>query len=209
MLEGLDPRVFNINPLVLTADGFASDQECAAVIASATGQLERAGVIDRDFVPRVSELRTNRQAVVDHRKDAMLAGLCLKLSVTLRLPFSHAEPLNVLNYQPGEEFRPHSDGHDPDAAGAEAEIPRGGQRLFTSIIYLNDVPAGGETRFPELGIEIAPRRGRLLLFANTWAGGRKLCALSVHAGLPVREGEKWAATFWWRENPYDFSLIEG
>jgi prolyl 4-hydroxylase len=209
VLDGLDVRLLNLNPLVMTADGFASPEECAAAIRAAEGNLERARVLDGNFVSTVSELRTNRHAAIDHRKDGTLWGLCLKLGVLLRLPFGHAEPLNVLNYQPGEEFQPHSDGHDPYSPGAEAEIPRGGQRLFTAIIYLNDVAGGGGTAFPELRLEVAPRRGRLLLFANTWAGSRELCALSVHAGLPVTEGEKWAATFWWRENSYDYSIMEG
>jgi len=209
VLDGLDLRLLNLNPLVLIADGFASPEECAAAIRAAEGKLERARILDANFVSQVSEVRTNRHAVIDHRKDGMLWGLCLKLGVLLRLPFNHAEPLNVLNYQPGEEFQPHSDGHDPSRTGAEAELPRGGQRLFTAIVYLNDVTGGGGTAFPELGLEVAPKRGRLLLFANTWAGSRELCALSVHAGLPVTGGEKWAATFWWREKPYDYALVGG
>ena len=192
-------RVWNLNPLVVTIDGFADDDECAAAIRAAQGRLDRALVVGDGYVHEESALRTNTRAIVDHRRDGWLNGLCLKVSVALRLPAANAEPLNVLNYQPGEKFEPHSDGFDLYASGAEAEIGRGGQRLFTSIIYLNDVADGGDTVFPSLDLRIAPRKGRLLLFSNCWAGEREPCALSVHAGMPVATGEKWAATFWWRE----------
>lgn len=196
-------RLWNLNPLIVTIDGFADDEECAAVIKSARGQLERARIVGGDGRHQVSGLRTNTRAIIDHRQDGWLNGLCLKVSVLLRLPSANAEPINVLNYQAGQMYDAHSDAFDLCAAGADIEIARGGQRLFTSLIYLNEVDAGGETVFPELNLSIAPRKGRLLLFANAWAGERDLCALAVHGAKPVASGEKWAATFWWRERKFE------
>lgn len=203
MRDGSPAKLWNLNPLIVTIDGFADDDECAAAIHAARGQLCRAEVVADDFEHRESGLRTNRRALIDHRRDGWLNGLCLKVSVQLRLPAANAEPLNILHYRPGEGYAPHSDAFDLHARGAEVEAARGGQRLFTSIIYLNDVADGGATVFPELDLRIDPQRGRLLLFANCWAGERDLCALSVHAAAPVASGEKWAATFWWRERPFE------
>lgn len=194
--------LWNANPLVLTVDGFAEPAECDAAIRAAGGGLTRAPVLDGP-----AEARTNTRATIDHRKDGWLNGLCLKVANLLRLSAAHAEPMNVLNYQPGEQFHPHSDGFDLDDPAAADELAHGGQRVFSAIVYLNEVTAGGATAFPAMEMEVAPAPGRLLVFANCWAGSRDLCSHAVHAGTPVTEGEKWAATLWWRERPAAFDAI--
>lgn len=57
------------------------------------------------------------------------------------------------------------------------------QRYLVFLWYLNDVAEGGETEFPDLGIKVQPRAGRLLMFPPYW--------MYQHAGLPPRSGEKY------------------
>jgi prolyl 4-hydroxylase len=65
------------------------------------------------------------------------------------------------------------------------------------IVYLNDVPNGGETVFPAIGLSVSPRRGNAVYFE--YANSRQqLDGKSLHAGAPVIEGEKWALTKWMR-----------
>lgn len=193
-------QLISANPLVVVMDDFASEAECAAVIEAARPRLRRATVTDDGVANYESDKRSNTSAAIDLTECPALMALCLKLAVLLRLPMSHAEHPVVLNYQPGQEFKPHLDGFSIDAASPELDA-YGGQRLFTAIAYLNEPEGGGATRFPELDIGIEPRRGRLLLFANTMAGQRAATALALHAGEPVTGGEKWAVTYWWREGP--------
>ncbi len=202
MQLGAPPVTLNVNPLVFYVDGFASAAECAAAQAAADGRLTRSKITYDGLHDQESDHRTNSAAAVKHRRDPALAGLAMRIGMLLRMPFTHAERMAVLHYRPGETFHDHQDGFliTPETA-AELDA-HGGQRLFTSILYLNDVPGGGgATVFPRLGIEVAPAQGRLLVFANCLAGGRDQCDLSLHAGAPVAEGEKWAATVWWREFP--------
>ena len=49
--------------------------------------------------------------------------------------------------------------------------------------YLNDVERGGATRFPGLGVEVAARAGRLLIFPPYW--------MFQHEGLPPESGDKY------------------
>lgn len=56
-------------------------------------------------------------------------------------------------------------------------------RYLVLLWYLNDVPEGGETRFPRLEVSIAPRAGRLLMFPPYW--------MYQHEGLPPRSGDKY------------------
>lgn len=109
-----------------------------------------------------------------------------------------AEPLAVLRYQVGQEYRLH---HDYMAPGALTENPyyrRVGQRVATMVTYLNLPGAGGGTDFPRRGIVVTPELGAGVLFTNTLADGRP-DPDSLHAGLPVLRGEKWVATLWFRE----------
>jgi prolyl 4-hydroxylase len=47
----------------------------------------------------------------------------------------------------------------------EKKIGKGGQRMITVIAYLNDVEEGGETGFPEIGINITTKKRRCSSFS--------------------------------------------
>lgn len=71
--------------------------------------------------------------------------------------------------------------------------------MVTCLLYLNDVAEGGGTAFPNLDMEIRPKKGRMLLFHNCHQGSTVIHPDSLHGGLPVLKGEKWACNFWFRE----------
>ena len=48
--------------------------------------------------------------------------------------------------------------------GQTTEEPHNGLRIATLLIYLNDVPSGGETCFPMQNVKIKPVQGRALMF---------------------------------------------
>ena len=77
----------------------------------------------------------------------------------------------------------------------------GGQRVGTFLMYLSDVDAGGATRFPSVNLEIRPKAGMAVYFADLLATGEP-DRLSLHASIPVIEGTKYLATKWLREKPY-------
>ena len=117
------------------------------------------------------------------------------------IPVSHGEGLQILHYARGEEYTPHFDTFDPGTTGANHPLSQGGQRIVTVVMYLSDVESGGGTLFPDLALEIVPRKGSALLFASVGRDGN-LLGHSFHAGLPVTSGEKWVATKWLRLNPF-------
>ena len=200
MLNAFDPKVLNLNPLVATIYGFMSRSECDGLIAAAEGRMTRATVTD-GAKGKVSENRTNSHCPLGMQDTPLVAQMLMKIGIVLRMPIDRAEGPMILHYACAEEFKPHSDGIDlavsaEQIAGFERN---GGQRLFSTMLYLNEVEAGGGTGFPELGLSVAPVPGRLLIFANTLAGSRDMTNLAIHAGEPVEAGEKWAAITWWRE----------
>ena len=81
--------------------------------------------------------------------------------------------LTLKRYRPVvEEFQPHFDAVD-DLSG----------RYMVFLWYLNTVEQGGETEFCDLGIKVAPRAGRLLMFPPYW--------MFQHAGRPPVSGDKY------------------
>jgi prolyl 4-hydroxylase len=125
--------------------------------------------------------------------DAVVAQLVKRIAAIAGLPPAHAEPLGVLRYGPGQEYRPHYDYYTDDRHQA--------QRVATVFVYLNHVEEGGGTDFPRLGVKVDPARGKAVKFLNCDAEA-KPNPETLHAGLPVIRGEKWLATLWFWDRPF-------
>ena len=104
------------------------------------------------------------------------------------------EPLQILRYRVGQEYKPHSD----------ALLQTDNQRVRTVLVYLNDDFQGGETYFPAADLKVRGEPGDALLFVNAAADGRPDPA-ALHAGLPVTGGVKIIASRWIRARPLDLS----
>lgn len=102
--------------------------------------------------------------------------------------------LQVLNYGIGEQYKSHFDFFPRN----KVDINKGGQRIGTFLIYLNDVTSGGETVFPKIGLSVVPKKGTAIYFHDANALGQ-LEQMSLHKSVPVIKGEKWVATKWIRE----------
>ena len=69
-------------------------------------------------------------------------------------------------------------------------------RYATALVYLQNVPRGGATIFTELGIEVLPKQGRLLMWNNMDRSGR--CdPTSFHHAAPVKKGWKFILQRWY------------
>lgn len=117
------------------------------------------------------------------------------------MPVNHGEGIQILNYANGGEYKPHFD-YLPDNEGGQANMQKGGQRIITIIMYLNNVITGGATIFPEINLNIYPKKGSALYFSYYSTNG-EVDPLTLHGGSPVIVGEKWIATKWIREQPYE------
>jgi len=123
------------------------------------------------------------------------------IAALLGLPADHGETLQGQRYAPGQQFRAHHDYfHESESYWAKMQ-DQGGQRTWTAMVFLNDVPEGGATWFPQAGIKIAPKRGMLLAWNNMNPDGTPN-GLTLHEGMPVMEGVKYIVTKWFRERPW-------
>jgi len=133
--------------------------------------------------------------------DMIVGHICRCLSALVGMPTSHAEPISVLRYLPGEEYKSHYDYFTVDEQGMPQVQDTNGQRIVTVFMYLNKTDAGGETEFPRLAIKVLPEKGKAVAFLNCDAKGQPDLD-TLHAGLPVIRGEKWLATLWFRERSF-------
>ncbi|MCF7220766.1 2OG-Fe(II) oxygenase [Marilutibacter chinensis] len=188
-------------PAVRQFDGLLSADECRLLAASAQPLLHPSMTVDPVTGAAVANpLRTSQDAGFDPlHEDFALRLVQLRMARAAGLPLRNAEQLIVLRYAPGQEYRPHRDYLPPSTLAADH--PEAGNRLRTICVYLNPVQAGGETEFPDTALKVAPQPGRAVVFDNLDGDGQPQPA-SLHAGCPVRAGEKWLATLWIRQRRY-------
>ena len=124
-----------------------------------------------------------------------------RLQAFNRIDPAHGEPVQGQRYAVGQEFKQHTDFFEPHGADWEKFCAVAGQRTWTFMIYLNEVEAGGGTRFKVLGKTFQPETGKLLCWNNRKSDGRGNVN-TLHHGMKVRKGVKYVITKWYRERPW-------
>ncbi len=190
-----------VNPLVCVFDDVFDAATAQAIIESGHGGQTRAKVVGA-FGAAENDKRTNTQATFDQWSLPQARTLCEQISDLVRLPPENCETAKVLRYEGDQKFDAHSDAYFDFLPGSQEALLSGGQRLFTTLCYLNEPDGGGETIFPKLRISVRPRLGRVLLFSNTIPGTNTPHPHSLHAGTSVTGGVKWVMSLWWRERLY-------
>lgn len=114
---------------------------------------------------------------------------------------AYGEPLQGQRYAEGQEFKAHTDYFTPGGRDFEKYCALSGNRTWTFMVYLNDVDAGGATRFKMIDKTFQPDAGKLLCWNNRLPGGAVNPA-TLHHGMKVRKGVKYVITKWYRERPW-------
>ncbi|KAL7548946.1 hypothetical protein ACHAWF_012217 [Thalassiosira exigua] len=219
-------EVISEEPPLVLVHGFLEHGHCDQIIDATLGPsssdesgAEAAGKhrLKRSTMGNeqgTSDHRTSSTAWLrEHRCPAPLRTFATRAAALSGLPTDNMENLQVVRYEPGEEFQMHTDHLD-----SFNDFDCGG-RLCTCLVYLNDSETeapetdgcpetftGGQTVFPEFDASINPKKGSAIFFWNTLErpGSENYnddMFLNVdmktrHAGLPVLSGEKWVANRW-------------
>lgn len=185
------------SPVLRVLHNVLDQVECDALIEQARPRLERALTVDSSGTQTIDDARTSSGMFFHIAETPLVQSIEHRIAKLLQLPVEHGEALQILHYQPGQQYEPHQDWFDPTQPSYAPVTRVGGQRIASLIIYLNTPEAGGGTHFPHAGLTVAAHRGSAVYFA--YETGDKQ---ALHAGLPVERGEKWIATRWLRERPY-------
>ncbi|WP_257155391.1 prolyl hydroxylase family protein [Bacillus cereus] len=185
--------ILNENPFIMYQEQIATPEECQSIINLAQKSIQPAQAYGH------TGERTSDFTWLAHHSDSIVHQISERISNLIALPLPYAEPLQVASYPVGGKFSAHLDCYNTHTEYGKNKVQEGGQRHKTAILYLNTVTSGGETFFPSLNVTISPIQGNLLLFDNCTQGTNAPNHLSLHEGCPVKEGEKWIATLWFRE----------
>jgi len=184
-------------PLIFTKDEFLSKDICEHIIELAQPNLKEATIYNETSQrDEVSDYRQCKVCYFPHDYNETITYVVEKISKIVSVSPTRAEKLQVISYDEGEFFDYHTDAFDLN----DINMTDGGQRIFTAMVYLNDVPEGGETHFKLINVKVQPEQGRLLVFSNCLKNSNTQNPQTLHAGMPVIRGKKYALNLWYREN---------
>lgn len=183
-------------------DNFLTVDECLQLIEVARPKLEKSGSWSLETAStQYSDYRISEHTYFYTGENDLVRTIESRIEQLSGLPASHGEGIQILRYGVGGHYKVHCDWFDPRYPGNEPVLKVGGQRAATVLMYLNNVPVGGDTYFPKINLRVKPKMGTALFWWNVDEHGTA-DVMTLHAGEDVIEGEKWIATKWLRERPY-------
>lgn len=189
------------NPRVVVFGDLLSAEECEELIGFARPRLARSlTVATKTGGEEVNADRTSNGMFFQRGENELVRRIEQRIARLLNWPEENGEGLQILHYTPGAEYKPHYDYFDPNEPGTPTILKRGGQRVGTLVMYLAEPDKGGGTVFPDVHLEVAPKRGNAVFFSYERAHPS---TRTLHGGAPVLAGEKWIATKWLRERRFE------
>lgn len=184
------------HPRIDRLPGFLTLAECHYLIDLALPLLQPAVVIHPQTGQFIRDpvRRAQSAAFPFVIEDPVLHALNRRIAAATGTRWEQGEPLQVLSYDPGDEYKLHSD--------AIAGEPN--QRVQTFLVALSDDFEGGETDFPRAGVRLRGQPGDAIRFDNVTADGRP-DERAWHTGRPVTRGRKLILSKWIRQAPLDLS----
>ena len=189
------------NPRIVVFGDLLSANECDELIALASPRLARSlTVATKTGGEEINADRTSSGMFFQRGENELVRRIEERLGRLLNWPVENGEGLQILHYTPGTEYKPHYDYFDPKEPGTPTILRRGGQRVATIVMYLSEPEKGGGTTFPDIHMEVAPKRGNAVFFSYDRPHPS---TKTLHGGAPVLAGEKWIATKWLRERRFE------
>ncbi|MBY0305574.1 MAG: 2OG-Fe(II) oxygenase, partial [Sphingomonas sp.] len=161
---------------------------------------------DHSEYPYHSDFRTSSTSYLPI-ENSVVKSIDLRISELIGLDYTRAESTQGQYYEPGQTFKPHCDFFHTGHVHWKKVLREGGQRVWTTMAYLDDDMEGGETRFVRAEFSIKPVAGMLLLWNNMTPKG-EINWLTLHEGAPVKRGEKTIITRWYRERQWLFPPVD-
>lgn len=214
-------KVISVAPRALEIKNFLSQTEVDHILHLAGGiKLSRSSVGDVGSGKSMAEskktdTRTSHNAWVNRQKSPIIDSIYRRAADVMKIDEallrnrdkterndweskgSLAEHLQLVHYDPGQEYTAHHDFGFSDLSDLQ------GARFATLLLYLNDEGlVGGETTFPRYvnaetfdKLKIKPEEGKAVLFYSQLPDGN-LDDFSQHSAEKPRAGEKWLINLW-------------
>jgi prolyl 4-hydroxylase len=193
-LAGIEPKIISRDPYIALYPQLFSPAECRYLAVLGTPWLEKAGMLDLTGKQRLdSQIRDAQSCAIPNlAEDLIVQAINRCIATATGTQPGWGEPLNILKYAPGQQYKPHHDGTGADNVSVREQ---------TALIWLNDQFEGGGTDFPKIKVTVRGGVGDMLVFRNVRDNG-EFDERMIHAGLPVTSGIKWMASRWIRSANY-------
>ena len=171
--------IVKLEDLIVVYDDVLSQSDCDKLIQAFENHKDELEVHDTELykfkqlnLNSNKQLRPTAQSYISHLS-GVFHNYFTNLGFRQYVSVDAFEEVKIKKYEKGveEQFKMHV-----DASDAESSI-----RYLVSILYLND--NDGCTEFPNLGIKVEPKAGRLLIFPPLW--------MYPHQGLPPTNNDKY------------------
>lgn len=182
-------------------------------------QFSHSGVTGEGGQSTINSVRTSQSTSVG--RDAVVR--CIESRALdfqgYDMPRSHVEPLQLVKYGMGEQYRFHTDWFT-NPAHATAAVGGNRRSSFFAYVHVSNDTTGGGTNFPildapkdqrwcavvdcdepyENGVTFRPVEGNAVYWENLLPNGVG-DERTLHAGLPVTSGYKIGMNIWTRQAP--------
>lgn len=172
---------------------FLSSTECDHLITLSQKQFVPSPVVTEHNSSAINLARSSYTHFLNEPADEIVRNIQKRAAILAGSTVNHLEPLQVVRYLPGQEFREHHDWFSPE----QLDRLNTSQRRYTIFVYLNDVSRGGETHFPHYNLWVQPKKGDAVFWENCKTP-RECHNESLHAGRPPFEGIKYGLNIWSR-----------
>lgn len=191
-----DPSAEYNEPIVY--HNFVTEEEADYIKTKAQARFVKSEVMGY----KVEENIRKSQTAWLEKTDPVVRNVITRVCAIHDYPFENAEELQVVKYESDGFYKEHHDSvHENDLASLDF-LKTGGHRKLTMLIYLNDDFSEGGTRFVTLQKDIKPPKYGSILFYPLDKDDRKCHPSALHAGLPLKSGEKYIANVWIRTNEF-------
>lgn len=210
--------ILNDTPFIGCIDNFLSVEECGKLIE--LGKLKQVpseiysteGTGGKEVLTKVRDSRTTYYSDVENKNTDSINLIDLiytRVSKTIGIDKSHFEEFQVTNYSDSNQhFQAHYDffierkDNKIYTEAIDQMCSKGGNRIATVVLYLNDVDEGGETYFPWEQVIVKPAQGKMLFFKYDYDD--PLVNLKTqHQALAPISNPKWIITILIAEAPLD------
>lgn len=183
----------------VVVDSVLSKDDCRYLIEKANSLFKPSGVVG---VNGQDPSRTSETAWIS-KDDPVAKKVFAKACEMTGKPMGCCEDLQVVRYKPGTFYKAHHDSCCDGSDACQEFETKGGQRVGTMLVYLNDEFTDGETHFPDHGdVKMKAPPGSAIFFKPLANDIPKCHPKALHAGLPISSGTKYVCNAWVREEDF-------
>lgn len=179
-----------------------TEEEAKYIINKANDDFIESTIVDNEVGRKINTNERKSKTAWLYKDDPIIYNIISRIVENVKLPIENTEPLQIVKYESNGFYNHHHDSCCDENKACNEFVKRGGQRVKTVLIYLNDDFSEGETDFPILNKKIKPPKYCAVVFNPVARDSNKCHPKALHAGLPVKSGIKYIANLWFREGKF-------